>query len=610
MLMTDPERRDATDRPDLPVERPIAMPTQDLHQAPPSAPLAHPRSLLARRLVLIVGAAIIGFGASCGIAYPLALDGFDVIDQILTITSLSLFAWIGFGFLNALIGFVVLNRHGSFPSVASGQPARPTRPTAVLVPVYNEDVAALSARLARMIRSLQEAGAAHLFDFFILSDSRASAETSERAAMRLLRSAEGPALYYRRRAVNTARKPGNITEWLIRFGGGYEAMLVLDADSVMSADAMLRLAGEMEANPRVALIQTNPLLTGGRTLFARWQQFAAALYSPIGSAGLAWWSGDEATFWGHNAIIRVRAFAESCGLPKLSGPEPLGGQIMSHDMVEAALLRRRGWSTRLMLLDEGSYEECPPTMIDHAVRDRRWCQGNLQHLRLLDTAGLHWISRLQLLMGASAYLTSPLWLLLLVTGLLQTTRGGTSLNDLGTPVWLIGLTLVLLFGPKILALLWAARDRKLVGALGGWRAIWRGVAVDVPLSIVAAPMIMASQCLSIADILAGRPSGWQPQRRDTDGIPLVEALDYYRWHMLLGLLFWIVAVLGQGGAIWQLPVALGLLGAPFLATATSRADWGVSAAAHGIFPSDPGEGPIQRGGPRRTAKLTVSRATS
>jgi membrane glycosyltransferase len=607
-IITDPNRRDATDRPDLPAERPIAMPVQDLHQAPPFSPLPQARGLLARRLVLIIGAAIIGFGASCGIAYPLALDGFDVIDQILTITSLSLFAWIGFGFLNALIGFVVLNRRGSFPSAASGQPPRPSRPTALLVPVYNEDVAALSARLARMIRSLQEAGAAHLFDFFILSDSRASAETSERAAMRLLRSTEGPALYYRRRAVNTARKPGNITEWLTRFGGGYEAMLVLDADSVMSADAMLRLAGEMEADPRIALIQTNPLLTGGRTLFARWQQFAAALYSPIGSAGLAWWSGNEATFWGHNAIIRVRAFAESCGLPKLSGPEPLGGQIMSHDMVEAALLRRRGWSTRLMLLDEGSYEECPPTMIDHAVRDRRWCQGNLQHLRLLDTAGLHWISRLQLLMGASAYLTSPLWLLLLVTGLLQTTRGGTSLNDLGTPAWLIGLTLVLLFGPKILALLWAARDRKLVGALGGWRAIWRGVAVDVPLSIVAAPMIMASQCLSIADILAGRPSGWQPQRRDTDGIALVEALDYYRWHMLLGLLFWIVAVLGQGGAIWQLPVALGLLGAPFLATATSRADWGVSAAVRGIFPSDPGEGPIQRGAPRRAAKLAVSGA--
>jgi membrane glycosyltransferase len=577
-------RRDA----DLPPEQPLAMPLQDFHSVPSGVPrLAAERGLLIRRLFLIVGSAIIGFGASYGIALPLALNGFDLLDTALTLVSLSLFAWIGFGFLNALAGFVVLVANRAAPHDAAAP--RPSRRVAVLVPVYNEDVAPLSVRLARMLRSLERADAAHLFDFFVLSDSRPDAETAERAAVRLLQSTSTSALYYRRRLVNEARKPGNIAEWVRRFGGGYESMLVLDADSVMSAEAMLRLAGAMEADPRVALIQTNPQLTGGRTLFARWQQFAAALYGPIASKGLAWWSGNEATFWGHNAIIRVRAFAESCGLPKLSGPEPFGGQIMSHDMLEAALLRRRGWAVRLMLLDEGSYEECPPTMIDHAVRDRRWCQGNLQHLRLLDTAGVRWVNRLQLLMGASAYLTSPLWLLLLVTGLVQSVRTGMPANDLGTPGWLIGLTLVLLFGPKVLALAWAAMDQRLTRSLGGWSGIVRGVAVDVPLSIIAAPMIMASQCLAIADIVSGRPSGWQPQRRDTEGIALLEALDYYRWHMLLGLVFWIAAISGNGGAIWQLPVALGLLGAPFLATITSRADLGESAAARGVFGADPGE---------------------
>jgi membrane glycosyltransferase len=568
---------------DLPPERPIAMPLQDFDRAPAAIGLPRSNALLARRVVLVAGSAAIGLGASFGIAYPLSIDGFDLIDQAITLISLSLFGWIGFGFLNALIGFLSLVGGRR----AAGRAGLPTRPVAVLVPIYNEDVSALSARLARMMRDLANAGAGGLFDFFVLSDSSAGAETAERAACRLLRRSGGPALYYRRRPINHERKPGNIADWVRRFGGGYEAMLILDADSIMSADAILRLAATLESDPRVGLIQTNPMLIGGRTLFARWQQFAAALYGPVSTAGLAWWSGDEATFWGHNAIVRIRAFAESCGLPRLSGPEPLGGHIMSHDMVEAGLLRRRGWATRLMVLDEGSYEECPPTMIDHAVRDRRWCQGNLQHLRLLDVAGLHWVSRLQLLMGASAYLTAPLWMMLLLLGELQRFRTQTPVADLGTPMWLIALTVALLFGPKLLGVAWAVADRARAERLGGRRSIAASVAADIPLSIVAAPMIMASQCLAIADIAAGRPSGWLPQRRDTDGIRLIEALDYYRWHMLLGLGFWLSALSGSGGALWQLPVALGLLAAPFLAAATSRTDYGASAWRWGVFGGDP-----------------------
>jgi membrane glycosyltransferase len=313
------------------------------------------------------------------------------------------------------------------------------------------------------------------------------------------------------------------------------------------------------------------------------------LYGPISSAGLAWWSGDEATFWGHNAIINVRAFAESCGLPALPGREPLGGQIMSHDMVEAALLRRRGWRTRMMMLSTGSYEECPPSLIDHSVRDRRWCQGNLQHLRLLDAAGLHWISRLQLLMGASAYLTSPLWLFLLAVGLLQSFRVGGPIVDHGTPGLLIAATVLLLFGSKLFALIWAAFDRDLVRMLGGWRAIALGVLADIPLSILAAPVMMASQCVALIEILSGKPSGWQPQRRESDGISLAAAFEYYRWHVLLGLPFWLTAMADLSTGIWQLPVAVGLLGAPFLAAWTSRADWGARAARYNLFAADPGE---------------------
>lgn len=573
---------------DLPMEAPLAMPVQDFYRTPRPAPAFVPSAGLWRRGFLIVGSGIIGFMASIGIADGLAGDGYDAVDQVIAILSLSLFAWIGFGFLNAIVGLIVsIGRRHRRPAPTPF----PSKPVAVLIPVYNEDISAVGARIARMAEELRQGGAAALFHFFVLSDSQVGAEASERAACQLLRKRDGCPIFYRRRMINHGRKPGNIAEWVKRFGAAYESMIVLDADSRMSGEVMLRLAGDMEADPKLGLIQTNPQLTAGETLFARWQQFAAALYGPISSAGLKWWSGDEATFWGHNAILRVSAFAESCGLPALPGREPLGGVIMSHDMVEAALLRRRGWRARMMLLSEGSYEECPPTMIDHGIRDRRWCQGNLQHLRLLDAAGLHWVSRLQLLMGASAYLTSPLWLFLLTVALLQSIRVGAPVLDHGTPMWLLVGTLLLLFGNKMLALIWAAFDRKLVVMLGGWRAIFTGLLVDVPLSVLAAPIIMASQCLAILEIMTGRPSGWAAQRREANNVSIIDAFDHYRWHVLLGLPFLLVTMDPSATGLWNLPVALGLLGAPLLVAATSRADWGARAARFKLFSGDPGEQP-------------------
>lgn len=573
---------------DLPPDAPLLMPVQDFYHRPVPTHRTPPPRHWARRIFLIAGSGLIGFVASLGIATLLAQDGYDAVDQLLVILSLMLFAWIGFGLLTAGAGLVV--SIGGRNRTIRSLPA-PSRPVAILVPVYNEDIEAVAARIARMAADLVRIETQSLFHFFVLSDSHPAAEAAERASCRALRQPDGCPIFYRRRSLNVARKPGNIADWVRQFGGAYESMIVLDADSRMSGETMARLASEIEADETVGLIQTNPQLTAARTLFARWQQFSVALYGPIFSAGLNWWSGDEATFWGHNAIVRVRAFAESCGLPALSGPAPLGGIIQSHDMVEATLLRRRGWRTRMMVLRYGSYEESPPTLIDHAIRDRRWCQGNLQHLRLLDASGLHWVSRLQLLMGASSYLTSPLWLLLLAVGALQSFRVGGPIAGVGTPGWLIAVTFALLFGTKALALVWALFDRSLVRSLGGWRAILLGMFAEIPLSIVVAPILMASQCLSIVEILGGKQSGWHPQRRDSHGLRIGEAFEYYAPHVVLGLPFWLISMGDLGAGIWQLPVTIGLLGAPFIAAWTSRADWGAKLARYGLFAADPGEVP-------------------
>lgn len=573
---------------DLPAEAPLAMPVQDLSRVPAgyaSDDVGYVGPLVLRRLFLIVGSFLFGLLAAQEMFTPLQSDGIDWIDAGFFLLFFGLFAWIAFGFLNAVAGLFVLLGRGPAPVVPRSRLTLPRGRTAVLMPIYNEEVGAVFRRLESMADSVDAIGASDRFDFFVLSDSHERAYSREYLAFRRLRETAKARIFYRRRAKNTARKPGNIAEWVRRFGGAYDFMLVLDADSLMTGAAMARLASAIEARPAIGLLQTVPQLINGQTMFARWHQFASSVYGPVASAGLRWWSGTESTFWGHNAIIRVKAFAESCGLPDLPEDSLLGGHIMSHDMVEAALLRRRGWAVHMVSMPEGSYEEFPPTMIDHSIRDRRWCQGNLQHLRLLNVAGFHWVNRLQLLMGASAYLTSPLWLLLLGAACFEQVRADFDGFVLISSGWLLGLTGLMLFGPKAAALLSLSQDRDLVGQLGGWASIAKGTVLEIVTSIITAPAIMFTQTMAIVDILRGRQSGWHPQRREVDGLDFAEVTRFYRWHILLGAAMMAAIVLGLDGAIWSLPVALGLLIAPATVWLTARADVGDWLVRRGYFVS-------------------------
>ena len=573
---------------DLPAEAPLAMPVQDLMRAPDGVsqePLAYFGPLFQRRLFLIVVSFLLGLLAAQEMFTPLRSDGIDWIDAGFFLLFFGLFAWIAFGFLNAFAGLFVMLGRGPAPVIPDEIVALPKTRTAVLMPIYNEDVAAVFRRLRSMTESIDRVGAADCFDFFILSDSHERAHSREYLAFRRLREESRARVYYRRRERNTARKPGNIAEWVRRFGAAYDNMLVLDADSLMSGAAMVRLATAIEARPNIGLLQTVPQLINGQTMFARWHQFASSVYGPIASAGLRWWSGTEATFWGHNAIVRVKAFAESCGLPELAEGSLLGGHIMSHDMVEAALLRRRGWAVHMVTLSDGSFEEFPPTMIDHSVRDRRWCQGNLQHLRLLNSAGFHWVSRLQLLMGASAYLTSPLWLLLLGAAIFEQLRANFDGFVLISSGWLLGLTVLMLFGPKLMALAALVQDPALRRQLGGWSSIAKGAALEIVTSIAAAPVMMLTQTLAIADILRGRQSGWLPQRREAEGLDFGEVARFYRWHVALGATMMAAIAVGIDGTIWSLPVALGLLVTPLTVWLTARADLGDWLVRRGFFVS-------------------------
>lgn len=556
----------------LPDEAPLEMTVQRLEGNPPGSieVATAPHDLLAKRLLLIAATAVLGMAGSTEMRFSFSHDGLDIFEAVLLALFVPLFCWIALGFVSSCIGFAMLasGAHPGFASITSSA-CRLTQRTAVLMPVYNEDVSAVFARVEAMAASIGKAGMGELVDFFVLSDSRPDHGALELEAWQRVAASAPIPVYYRRRAENTARKPGNVAEWLQRFGAAYENMIILDADSMMSGDSILGLAAIMEQRPSIGLLQTVPMMINATTLFQRWQQFAGYAYGPIASAGLQWWSGSEANFWGHNAIVRVRAFAESCGLPELGGKPPFGGHILSHDMVESALLRRRGWAVHMVLI-RGSYEEFPPTIVDFAIRDRRWMQGNLQHLRLLAAPGLHWASRLHLLIGASAFLTSPAWLLLIIASIVQALASDAAPITQTTPPSVLWLTVLLLFGSKLLGVLWVLMDRERRRDFGGLWVILKSTLLEIPLAMLLAPVTMVNQTRALVRMLLGKESGWNTQTREAQELRVRDVLPNLKEHIALGLLFAAVALVDPVTALWLSPLTLGLLASPWLVAYTSR----------------------------------------
>ncbi|MGY3130053.1 membrane glycosyltransferase [Bradyrhizobium sp. USDA 4501] len=584
----------------LPQESPLAMSAADLGRPPHavSTPVSVGAGMLMRRaFVLMLTAALTGAGAY-EIYMVVQVGGVTIMEGMVLVLFVALLAWIAFSFASALAGFfALLRRNGNaLPIRDDGPLPQLASRTAVLLPTYNENPHQLMARLRAIYESVEGTGQGDSFDWFVLSDTRDPDIwiAEERAFLELCEACGAQRLFYRHRADNTARKSGNVGEWITRFGGAYRFMIVLDADSLMSGDTMVRMAHAMETNPQAALLQTLPVIVNARSLFSRLQQFAGRLYGPMVAAGVAWWHGSEGNYWGHNAIIRIEAFAEQAGLPELSGRKPFGGHILSHDFVEAALMRRAGWGIYMAPMLGGSFEEVPPSLLDFAARDRRWCQGNLQHLAVLRTRRLHWISRLHFMTGIGSYITAPLWLSFLLLGILISLQArfirpeyfpkGFSLfpnwpaQDPVLAAWVFGLTMALLIVPKLLGfilLLTRSDTRRQFG--GGFRAL-TGVLAEVLISAMIAPVMMVFQSIAVVEILLGRDAGWQTQRRD-DGA--VERRELYRKYgvptacgVAMAISAWAVSL---PLLLWMSPVIVGLLFAIPIGAWTARP------AMHALF---------------------------
>jgi membrane glycosyltransferase len=555
-------------------------------------------------LVLVLGTMTGLTAVLTGLFLTDGLTGFEVAMIVLFALNTP---WLSIGFWNAVIGFGLL--HGTkdwlrkiVPIQGHGEEAPITSRTAIVMPVFNEDPGRVLRHLRTVTQSLDATGLAAHFEIFLLSDTNRAelvAEEDRLFAEWQATDLHPDRLHYRRRLDNSRQKVGNIEDFCERWGDGFDHMVVLDADSLMSGAAILRLVRFMQANPKLGILQS--LITGlpSTSAFARVFQFGMRHGMRSYTTGSAWWQGDEGPYWGHNAIIRLKPFREHCRLPRLPGRAPLGGEILSHDQVEAVLMRGAGYEVRVLPLEDGSHEENPPTLQDFMKRDLRWCQGNVQYLKLLNMPGIRPMGRIQILLAIMMYTAAPVWYAFMLTGMAQfisqsltykTTLHEEIMGAFLTPmaemnggVVLFIVILGMNFAPKILGVLDVALRPEERRQYGGASALVIGAMTEAVFSMLIAPVAALAQTIFLGGLFLGRKVTWDAQARDQRSVSIGEAFRGLWPQTVMGLVFATgLGLFAPEFLIWGAPVTLGLLLAAPFAAVTSRPDVGRAFAKAGI----------------------------
>jgi membrane glycosyltransferase len=561
-----------------------------------------------RRFLLI---AVLVFQTLLAVYYMLAIlpyHGGTPLEIALAIAFAASFGWVSLGAWLALAGFVTRLLGGDHKGLLARTGLRkmlrtPLARTAILMPVYHESVAHSLAGLAAVYRSLERTGQLEHFEFFILSDSRDPevwlAEKAGWAELVRTLNAEGR-LHYRRRQVNLKHKSGNIADFMRRWGKNFRYFMILDADSLMEGKTITRMVRLMQCHDRVGILQASPTIIGARSPFARIQQFANRLYGPLFTTGLAAIQLGDGAYWGHNALIRSRAFMDHCAIASLRGIGLFRGAVLSHDFVEAAYMRRGGYEVWLEPAFGGSYEESPPTLVDELARDRRWARGNLQHIALmLGDRSLALAHRLTFLNGVLAYAAAPLWLTFLGLSAAEVAQftlfpinyfpGGHRL----VPVWpewhpewairLVASTAFVLFLPKVLSYLDALGRSRLRRGFGGSLRLSASVLLEALASVLLAPVRMLAHTRFVLEALLNLRLRWGGQNRD-DELGWWTSFKMHGVGLILGVGWsWFAWWLKPLFLYWSLPVTLPLILAPLVSVLLSRHRFGDWLGRTGLF---------------------------
>jgi len=559
---------------------------------------------------LVLGSAAALFALMAATLFPAGPDPIGIGMLLLFAVTLP---WTTVGFWNAVIGLglMIFSRDPAgllvphLRSIAGNEKIESA--TALAICIRNEDTARLSRNLNWMLQGLVASGEARWFHLYILSDSNESGVfAAEEALAAALSERFGAALTvtYRRREHSVGFKAGNLRDFCERWGSLHQYAIVFDADSVMTPPAMLRLVRIMQVQPQIGILQT--LVTGlpSASPFARIFQFGMRFGMRSHTLGAASWQADCGPYWGHNAILRLAPFIEHCHLPVLPGQPPLGGHVLSHDQLEAVLMRRAGFEVRVLPEEEGSWEENPPSLLEFIRRDLRWCQGNMQYFHFLTMPRLLPVSRCQLALAIAMYAGSPAWLGFMLLGL---ARNAPMRADLGLILFVT--TLVMAFAPKLATLFDVLARSASRRAYGGVPRIAAGALLELMFSMLIVPISAVAMTVFVLGLPFGRTIGWGAQQRDAEGIPFAMAArklwPQTLFGIIIGVWLWKVAP----GAIWYgLPFISGLVGAIPIAMLTASPAVGRALVAIGLC-RIPEEAPQATGQPLSGLFMPFASAT-
>ncbi|MEM7056602.1 MAG: glucans biosynthesis glucosyltransferase MdoH [Pseudomonadota bacterium] len=532
------------------------------------------RTIAARR-VIFVGLNLLTLAAlTWGIYMAFSAGGWSVSDVIILTCFLFGAPWTVMGLWNALIGIWLL--HGNKDGLAAVAPhldamaeegPLKTR-TALAMTVRNEDPRRSFERLAEMRRSLDATGHGAHFDVFVLSDT-SDAETAaeeEKLFVEMRPLLGGDRATYRRRAKNTAFKAGNVREFLLNQGRDFDLYLPLDSDSLMSGQAIVRMVRVMEAYPRIGILQSLVVGAPAESAFARIFQFGMRHGMRSYTMGATWWQADCGPYWGHNALVRVQPFRNHCRLPVLPGKPPLGGHILSHDQVEAALIRRAGYEVRVMPVETESWEDNPPTLMDFTKRDLRWCQGNMQYWPLLRIKGLRPTSRFQIFAAIMMYFGAPAWMLMTSAAAWKLFEGGSGGIDLAFGIAMFFIMFAVSLIPKLMGLLDVALTPGGTARYGGRLRFALGGVVEAIMSIMMAPVVAFRVTMFLIGLAFGKSIIWGAQKRDAYSLGWGDAWKGLWAQTIFGKVLFMAILMMAGPATlpWAAPMITGLcLAVPF-----------------------------------------------
>ena len=493
---------------------------------------------------LLFGAAMLGSLALA--AFALSPGGLDAVDIVLLVLFAVTLPWMIAGLWNAVIGFLIMrfSRNPVAAVVPEAALIRGDEPiaasTAIVLCIRNEAPERIVRNLEPMLAGLESSGFAHRFHLYVLSDTNdPSVAKAEEARIGELaaRWKDRVGATYRRRTMNTGYKAGNIRDFCDRWGGDHELAVTLDADSFMTSDAILRLVRLMQANPRLGILQGLVVGLPSTSAFARIFQFGMRLGMRSYTIGSAWWQGDCGPYWGHNAALRLKPFIEHCALPIMTTDGTQDRHILSHDQIEAALMRAAGYEVRVLPEENLGWEENPPTLIEFIRRDLRWCQGNMQYWRFLVHPGLAPVSRYQLGLAILMFIGSPAWMAILVLTALLFFFADPSVRfmraDAGIALFI--WTLLMWFAPKIATATDILLRPDLRREFGGTARFMANYWIELVYSILLVPVLWFGHTIFLIGLLLGHEIGWIGQTRDDHTVPLPLAFRTLWPHTLLGV---------------------------------------------------------------------------